>query len=64
MEKTIYDLEFHETIEIKSGYISYTVTRVAGGWIYNYIRLDRNQITMVFVPFDNQFQKVKNGINN
>lgn len=46
-EKTIYELELHETC--KAGVM--TVMRVAGGWIYG------TDTMMVFVPFDNMFME-------
>ena len=48
MEKTIYDLELHE--EVNLGGNRYA-TRVPGGWIY---RLDESED--VFVPFSNEFK--------
>ena len=50
----IYSMPFNTTIEVYSGAVDYLVTRVAGGWIYNYIREDKS--TSVFVPYDNEFQ--------
>ena len=56
MEKTIYDLELHEIMEAKCGRTTFSITRVAGGWIYENIRLDRSAMTATFVPFNNEFQ--------
>jgi hypothetical protein len=60
MEKTIYDLELHESIYI-NGEDCY-VTRVASGWIYKYFEnmTDNGHYydtlnKIVFVPYDNSF---------
>lgn len=45
----IYNLELHESIELK-GAINWIITRVEGGWIYTYIRLDYNSMVAIFVP--------------
>ncbi len=52
MEKTIYDLELHETDYSPKNFV---VTRVPGGWIYTWWGDDGHSST--FVPFDNEFQK-------
>lgn len=52
------DMRFHETIEFCTGMVTYAVTRVPGGWIYNHMRLDSGQMTSVFIPFNNDFQKL------
>ena len=49
-EKTIYDLPLHEWMMVDYGV---KVTRVAGGWIYNYA--DRYG---VFVPYNNEFEQL------
>lgn len=51
-EKTIYELGLHETtLAIIIG-VTWSITRVASGWIY------QNDIISlgIFVPFDNKFQ--------
>lgn len=48
-EKTIYDLTLNEWVMVDYGV---KVTRVAGGWIYNYAN-----IYGVFVPYDNEFKR-------
>jgi hypothetical protein len=61
MEKSIYDLELHESIYI-NGENCY-VTRVASGWIYKYFieSLSNNGVpydtlnNVVFVPFNETF---------
>jgi len=52
----LYSMELHETVEFNAKYIVYYVTRVAGGWIYNHIRLDSGQMNCVFVPWSNDMQ--------
>jgi hypothetical protein len=52
----LYDMRLHETTEFKTGAISYFVTRVVGGWIYNHVRLDSGQMNSVFVPWSNEMQ--------
>ena len=56
----IYKLKLHETtsISLDNGFNQH-VTRVAGGWIYQTIRLDRNLINSIFVPFNNEFQPIR-----
>jgi hypothetical protein len=63
MNKSIYDMELHETIWIYGN----EILRVAGGWIYNQYEeryVERNDswqnflINSVFVPFHNEFQEV------
>lgn len=70
-EKTIYDLKIHETMTVeevigereltqgkKEDIIKkYEVTRVAGGWIYAFDYPNFRQSPIVFVPFNNEFQK-------
>lgn len=65
MEKSIYDLKLHETITVGIAYqLDARVTRVAGGWIYQYmqsetvaIRKDeiKERFSPVFVPFSEEF---------
>lgn len=56
-EVNIYKLKLNETVELWAGAITYFVTRVPGGWIYNNMRLDHGQMNSVFVPFDNEYQQ-------
>ena len=65
MEKTIYNLELHETLYIKDQ--GWQIQRVPSGWNYIYTRQDfieedddYDQVIthIVFVPYDNKFQKV------
>ena len=64
MEKTIYDLKLHQSIQIYNGLL---VQRVASGWNYIYTKqvldgfgdiLDDEIVQIVFVPFDNRFQEL------
>lgn len=64
MEKTIYNLELHEQLWISP---ELTVARVASGWNYMYyVSVKASEIAhgdwtlhqIVFVPYDNNFQKV------
>lgn len=55
--KTIYDMRLHETLSL-SRYLE--VTRVPGGWVYELYDPCSEATTAVFVPFDNEFQEVKN----
>ena len=56
MEKTIYQLELHESLLIKTVQngepsISFRVTRVPGGWIYR--STYEKAVSIVFVPYTN-----------
>ena len=53
----LYDMRLHETVEFNAGAVSYFVTRVVGGWIYNHLRLDVDQMNSVFVPWSNEMQQ-------
>lgn len=66
MEKTIYDLDLHESIYLEKEEIN--IMRVASGWNYTYYIDKENEHhgytysaihQIVFVPFDNSFQKVR-----
>jgi len=62
-EKTVYELELHETIQLKNslgGLIE--VTRVPGGWIYAFEYPGFRQNPIVFVKFDNEFVEFNNGL--
>jgi hypothetical protein len=52
----LYGMALHETLEVKTGMVTYVVTRVIGGWIYNHIRLDSGQMNAVFIPWNNEMQ--------
>tara|TARA_B110001450_G_C17261255_1_gene335616 strand:- start:279 stop:482 length:204 start_codon:yes stop_codon:yes gene_type:complete len=65
MKKTIYNLDLHETLWVDE--IEAYITRVASGWLYKYEKevyevngdyYRQEVIQIVFVPFDNTFQKV------
>ena len=62
-EKTIYDLNIHESITIKVNPIDnrgddydWQVTRVASGWLYQDADPRQQARGSFFVPFDNSFQ--------
>lgn len=54
MEKTIYDLELHESLKIND---EMRLIRVPGGWIYQTVHPDTMLCESVLVPFNNEFQK-------
>ena len=64
INKALYNMKLHETIDIVSGSIE--VMRVPGGWNYIYYRTDevgyRNWRKVIynicFVPYTNEFQIV------
>lgn len=63
-EKTIYDLELHEILVIQTNIGSkIEITKIPGGWIYSFEYPGYRQCMIVFVPFNNEFQKIikKNG---
>ena len=51
MEKNIYTIKLHETIQQGS----YLVTRVPGGWIYS----SATSVESAFVPYNKEFIKIK-----
>lgn len=52
-EKTIYDLELHETLNPTS-WVS--IIKVPGGWIYQFLVPPQEGTDFgVFVPFNNEF---------
>ncbi len=53
-EKTIYDLKLHEQLKIST---CIYVTRVPGGWLYDYY--EDGQKTACFVPYSNEFIEAK-----
>ena len=58
-QKALYGLKLHESKVFECDFgKQLQVIRVAGGWIYQYVRLDANSMWAVFVPFDNEFQLV------
>jgi hypothetical protein len=53
MEKTLYTLELHESIE-EFGII---IIRVPGGWLYDAWDMKTDEFKQgIFVPFNNEFQ--------
>ena len=53
MQKTIYDLELHEPLQINKWLI---VRRVPGGWIYAFCDDDTSLVVQTFVPYNHEFQ--------
>jgi hypothetical protein len=57
-EKSIYELELHETILIHSDPTHLAVVRVPNGWIYStYVAGDN--VSSVFVPYHREFKEKK-----
>lgn len=61
MEKTIYDLELHEKLQI--GNTGTVVTRVPGGWIYT-THISCVLVNTIFVPYNIEFKKCEGEIFN
>lgn len=52
-ETTIYTLKLHEELFLNK---FEGIQRVVGGWLYkNYSTLDSVPVSMVFVPYNNEF---------
>lgn len=47
-EKNIWQIKPFESLELNNELM---VTRVPGGWIYRFMRLDAGQMNAVFVPY-------------
>lgn len=54
MLPAVYSMNLHETITVAEDVL---VTRVPGGWIYEFQKPQANILEIVFVPFNNEFQK-------
>ena len=59
MEKTIYKLKLHETMDIITGVGNYGelrigILRVAGGWIYSTRNV--NAWVQTYVPFNDEYK--------
>lgn len=48
--KEYVGMEIDTTIHVKTNVVEFFVTRVIGGLLYNYPRLDSSQMNTVFVP--------------
>jgi hypothetical protein len=64
MDKTVYDLTMHETLEAEMKWgVRHAVTRVATGWIYQPIIRHKDgkdeYLVPVFVPTDNVIYNYK-----
>lgn len=54
----IYKLQLHEKTQLKTpGPADVFVTRVPGGWLYEYQISTASILEVVFVPFNNEYQK-------
>ena len=53
--KNLHKMRLHETIRIDQ---RIKITRVPGGWIYNFIGIK----TSTFVPFSHEFELVKSEV--
>jgi hypothetical protein len=51
-KKSIYDLKLHETEEVK---IDIWITRVPGGWLYEYLSSKGDTTFLVFIPYSKEF---------
>lgn len=56
-EKTVHDLELHESIQVTTGKLYMIVTRVPGGWIYGSVW--NGNYTSSFVPLTNEGKQKK-----
>ena len=56
MNPDLYKMILHETYRDDTAEGHRIITRVPGGWIYTFHRLDCNIMTSVFVRYDNEFQ--------
>ncbi len=54
--QNIYKMNLHDVINLDGG--GCQITRVASGWIYEFIPYNGYIGGMVFVPYDNSFQGV------
>lgn len=52
--KNIYNMKLHERIVPREN-SEIQITRVAGGWIYAFYRLDCNAMATTFIPYHNEF---------
>lgn len=55
----IYELPLHKCTEVNTGASTFNIVRVAGGWLYTIYRLDSNQMTTTFVPFNDEYMSDK-----
>ena len=55
MEKSIYHMELHQTLNLSEPPV--TILRVSGGWIYTTYTTDMPyQLSSVFVPYNSELQ--------
>lgn len=60
--KSIYQLNLHEMVVVEDSNLFTTAFRVPGGWIYRSYDKSAQIMGSVFVPFDNEFQTVRDTI--
>lgn len=57
-QKSIYLLALHESVSIGGGF---RITRVPGGWLYNYYWDEAKNIevdsSLIFVPYSKEFEE-------
>lgn len=58
-DESIYNLDLHEWLNIRTSSTSTSILRVPGGWIYYNKMFEDGKKTGVFVPFDNEFMPEK-----
>lgn len=52
--ENIYKMKLHESFILGDG--AFCVTRVASGWIYDFVAYNGFRGGIIFVPYDNSFQ--------
>ena len=57
-DKTIFDLDLHESLTVQTNDNFLVINRVPGGWIYNSY-IGGNSVSAVFVPRHGEFRKNK-----
>lgn len=60
-DKPLYAMKLHDVIQAHNG--STLITRVPGGWVYTFHRLDCGQMNSVFVPYDREFRETEDGVD-
>lgn len=60
-DKPLYAMKLHDVITVHHG--STWITRVPGGWIYSFHRLDCGQMNSVFVPYNSEFRETDDGVD-
>ncbi|MBR3632429.1 MAG: hypothetical protein IKN49_05180 [Elusimicrobiaceae bacterium] len=63
MKKTIYNLQFNESLTYQQGHLTYTWIRVPGGWNLT-VENATGGITNTFIPQRNEFTEVAREMEN